>query len=101
MRDYNDLLKKHIRDSIYEYRIRNNLSQRGIADVLREDYRSYFDQEHEKYSFSALTLMFFLIKLSDSEITKFIRDFQTLYDKEEKKAKNEHSLVYDNDFALK
>lgn len=94
MREYKLLLQNLIREAVVEYRIEHGLSQEAVAEILHIAPRSYFDQEHGKYSFSALSMMFFLVVLEDDRIVEFVRCFQCLAEKNESDAMREHPLVY-------
>ena len=82
MRQYKQLLQHYLRDAIYAYRKDRDLSQDRMAEVLRISPRSYIDQEHLKYSFSALSLIFFLLALTEDEVLLFLRGFRQLVEQE-------------------
>ena len=45
---------------------------------LRISPRSYIDQEHGKYGFSAMTLVYYIFLLNDEEILTFIGELRYL-----------------------
>lgn len=94
MRDYKTLLQKYTNNSITKYRKENRLSQEEASNMLRISPRSYSDQEHGKYGYSALSLMFYLSVLKDEEIVDFVRTFMQEVEQEEMKNRLAHPLVY-------
>ena len=83
MCQYKSLLRMFLRDTLYSYRKDHGLSQEQMAELLHISPRSYIDQEHGRYSFSAATLMFFLLSLSDEEKLTLTRRFKEYMDKAE------------------
>ncbi len=83
MRQYKQLFDKFLRKYICNYRKKKNLSQEDMAEILCETPRSYIDQEHGKYGFSGLTVMFFMLELPEEEILLFISQFREDLHKEE------------------
>jgi hypothetical protein len=49
-----------------------------MAEALRISPRSYIDQEHGKYGFSAMTLVYYIFLLNDEEILTFIGELRYL-----------------------
>lgn len=84
MRQYKRLLKNFLRDYMYDYRKQHSYSQEHMAELLHISPRSYSDQEHGKYSPSALTLMFFLLLLTDEEALLVLHRFKEYLHKEER-----------------
>ncbi len=93
-RDYKVLLQKYVNKSITKYRKENRLSQQEVSSMLRISPRSYIDQEHGKYGYSALSLMFYLSVLQDEQIVDFVRSFMLEVEEAERKIRLEHPLVY-------
>ena len=85
MCQYKSLLRMFLRDTLYSYRKDHGLSQERMAELLHIAPRSYIDQEHGKYSFSAVTLMFFLLSLSDEEKLTLARRFKEHMEKAEER----------------
>ena len=85
MCQYKLLLQVFLRDTIYTYRMDHNLSQDRMAELLHIAPRSYIDQEHGKYSFSAPTIMFFILALSDEEKLALTRGFKECMEKAEER----------------
>ncbi len=76
MRQYKILLQKFLRNSIYNFRIQNRYTQEKMAELLGISPRSYIEQEHGKYGFSALSLIFYLLILSEEEVYVFLEQFR-------------------------
>ncbi len=86
MRQYKILLQKFLRNSIYNFRIQNRYTQEKMAELLGISPRSYIDQEHGKYGFSALSVIFYLLVLSEDEVYVFLEQFRRDLEQEEKKS---------------
>ena len=85
MRQYKELLQKFLRNSIYAYRMKKEYSQERMAEILHVSTRSYIEQEHGRYGFSALSLIFYLMSLTEEEMMEFVRGFRKKLEKEEEK----------------
>ena len=83
MRQYKTLLQVFLRNSIYTYRKEKGYSQERMAELLHISPRSYIDQEHGKYSFSALSVIFFLISIPEELVLSLLRGFKKLVQEEE------------------
>lgn len=70
-----------LRSQIYSYRRVHAFSQEHMAEALRISPRSYIDQEHGKYGFSAMTLVNYIFLLDDEEILAFIRELRYLMER--------------------
>lgn len=81
MRQYKLLLQGFLMDRILLYRSDNQFIQEQMAELLHISPRSYFDLEHGKYGLSALTLIFFLLILSKTDVINLLDDFQHLVDR--------------------
>ena len=57
-----------LRSRIHSYRSVHAFSQEHMAEALRISPRSYIDQEHGKYGFSAMTLVYYIFLLNDTFI---------------------------------
>ena len=84
MNNYKYLFQKFLRKNVRSFRSRNSLSQERMAELLHVSPRSYFDQEHGKYGFSALSLASYLLLLSDDEVLIFLRELRALVEQIEK-----------------
>lgn len=84
MNRYRRLFQKFLREQIYQYRSLYSISQEEMAENLHISPRSYCDQENGKYGFSALSLTYFLMLLSEREVLKFLYDFRILLKQNEK-----------------
>lgn len=69
--------------NITEYRHNHQLSQEQMAEILHVSTRSFADQEHGKYGFSALPFACFLFILSDDETVCFLKELKTIMAEEE------------------
>ena len=67
-----------LRSRIHSYRNVHAFSQEHMAEALRISPRSYIDQEHGKYGFSAMTLVYYIFLLNDEEILTFIGELRYL-----------------------
>ena len=85
MRRYKEVLQKYLRESICGYREKKGYSQEKMAEKLHESTRSYIEQEHGRYGFSAWTLLFYLLMLSEKEVEVFLQEFRKRVEKEEKR----------------
>lgn len=83
MRQYKTLLQVFLHNSIYTYRKEKGYSQERMAELLHISPRSYIDQEHGKYSFSALSVIFFLISIPEELVLSLLRAFKKLVQEEE------------------
>ncbi len=66
------LLMNYLRKEIHAFRDQEGYEKLHIAP------RSYFDQEHGKYGFSALSLIYFLLLLPEDEVIIFLKNFKEL-----------------------
>ena len=69
---YHHLLRAPLRDAMQDYRTVHELTQEDMAELLHVAPRSYVDQEHGKYGFSAATLVFFLTALPEDRVLPFL-----------------------------
>ena len=68
MRQYKPFLQDFLRKSIYNFRIQHQFTQEKMAELLGVSSRSYIEQEHGKYGFSALSLIFYLLVLPEKDV---------------------------------
>lgn len=76
MDDHKYLLQDFLRNQILDYRHQNHLTQEGMAEALHVSPRSYLDQEHGRYGFSAMSLVFFILLLSEEDLLKFFKNLR-------------------------
>ena len=76
MDDHKYLLQDFLRNQILDYRHQNHLTQEGMAEALHVSPRSYFDQAHGRYGFSAMSLVFFILLLSEEDLLKFFKNLR-------------------------
>lgn len=67
MRAYKEALQQLLKNKLLNFRADHEYSQEHIAELLHISPRALFDLESGKYGFSALTLMFFLSVMKESE----------------------------------
>lgn len=84
MRRYNLLVRAMLREMIWNYRKRAQYTQEDMAEKLHISPRSYVDQEHGKYGFSAVSLLFFLSILPDEEVLALVHTFEGKVEEEDK-----------------
>ena len=84
MLQYKLLLQGILTDRILVYRTDNHYTQEQMAELLHISPRSYFDIEHGKYCCSAITLIFFLLILSKTEVSDFLDDFRLRAERKDK-----------------
>lgn len=80
------LLTAYLREQIHVYRNKEGYTQEKMAEKLHIAPRSYFDQEHGKYGFSALSLTYFLLLLSEEEVLLFLNNFREILQRRGKDA---------------
>ncbi len=76
MDDHKHLLQDFLRNQILDYRHQNHLTQENMAEALHVSPRSYFDQEHGRYGFSAMSLVFFILLLSEEDLLEFFKNLR-------------------------
>lgn len=72
------VFQNFLRNQIHSYRNLHAFSQEQMAEALHISPRSYIDQEHGKFGFSAMTLMNYICLLTDEEILDFFRELKCL-----------------------
>lgn len=72
------LFQEFLRKQIFRFRSKNSLSQERMSELLHVSPRSYFDQEHGKYGFSSLSLITFLLLLSEDEVLDFLQECRNI-----------------------
>lgn len=73
-KELNDFLREKMRS----YRMEHAYSQEHMAEMIRIAPRSYFDQEHGKYGFSALSLVMFLFAFPEKEMVEMLGEMRSL-----------------------
>lgn len=76
MKLYKMLAKKFLSEYADMLRELRHLTQDEMAEQLRITSRAYGDLERGKYCFSAISLLFFLLMLSDEELATFFESFR-------------------------
>lgn len=87
MKLYKMLAKEFLAEYTDALRKLRSLTQDEMAERLRITSRAYGDLERGKYCFSAITLLFLLILLSDVERKDFLDRFrERIHDLEQQEA---------------
>ncbi len=64
--------KEFLRNQMYQFRKTYQFTQEKMAEILHITPRCYFEQEHGKYSFSAMSFAFFILAMNDEEKAEFL-----------------------------
>lgn len=84
MSSYKKKLNDFLREKMRSYRKEHDYSQERMAEMIRIAPRSYFDQEHGKYGFSALSLVMFLFAVPEEEMVEMLGEIRSLLGSMEK-----------------
>ena len=76
MNSYKRVFQEYLRNKVCYFRKQNGISQERMSEMLQVSPRSYFDQEHGKYGFSAHSFASFLLLLPDDEVVSFLNDYR-------------------------
>ena len=76
------MFQEFIRVQIHDYRSGRAYTQEQMAELLHVAPRSYFDQEHGKYGFSAVTVIFCFLMLSREEALSLLEELDELLNEE-------------------
>ena len=76
------MFQEFIRVQIHDYRSGRAYTQEQMAELLHVATRSYFDQEHGKYGFSAVTVIFYFLMLSREEALSLLEELDELLNEE-------------------
>ena len=83
MQQYKLLLKVLLMERVKTHRKALRITQETMAEYLRISPRSYISLERGDNGFSATTLMFFLLILSEEDVLRLCGDFRALVEREE------------------
>ena len=72
------MFQEFIRVQIHDYRSGRAYTQEQMAELLHVAPRSYFGQEHGKYGFSAVTVIFYFLMLSREEALSLLEELDEL-----------------------
>lgn len=87
MKQYKMLVKEFLTEYTDALRKLRDLTQDKMAERLRITSRAYGDLERGKYCFSAITLLFLLLMLSEAELKDLLDRFrERVYDLEQQEA---------------
>ena len=76
MKQYKILTKEFLAEHTTTLRKLRSLTQDEMAERLRITSRAYGDLERGKYCFSAITLLFLLLMLSEAELKDLLDRFR-------------------------
>lgn len=84
--DGKQLLMSYLSRQVCSFRIRENYTQEIMAEKLHIATRSYFDLEHARSGFSTMSLIYFMVLLSDEELNALMKHFKVLLQRSEEDA---------------
>ena len=76
---YRILIGKYFCQTVFTYRIQQDMTQVEMAERLCMDERSYIDLEHGKNGCSVVTLMLFLL-YECSDVDVFLRELRDIFE---------------------
>ena len=76
---YRILIGKYFCQTVFTYRIQQDMTQVEMAERLCMDERSYIDLEHGKNGCSVVTLMLFLL-YECSDVDNFLRELRDIFE---------------------
>ena len=88
---YRILIGKYFCQTVFTYRIQQDMTQVEMAERLCMDERSYIDLEHGKNGCSVVTLMLFLL-YECSDVDNFLRELRDIFEEVNDAARKEPSL---------
>lgn len=74
---YKELAKSFLSARVQNFRNSTKKTQQEMADELRITPRAYGDLERGKYCFSATSLIFFFLLLTEEESRSLLADFSS------------------------
>lgn len=88
---YRILIGKYFCQTVFTYRIQQDMTQVEMAERLCMDERSYIDLEHGKNGCSVVTLMLFLL-YECSDVDNFLRELRDIFEEVNDAARKEPTL---------
>ena len=88
---YRILIGKYFCQTVFTYRIQQDMTQVEMAERLCMDERSYIDLEHGKNGCSVVTLMLFLL-YECSDVDNFLRELRDIFEEANDGARKEPAL---------
>lgn len=76
---YRILIGKYFCQTVFSYRLQQDMTQVEMAERLCMDERSYIDLEHGKNGCSVVTLMLFLL-YECSDVDNFLRELRDIFE---------------------
>lgn len=88
---YRILIGKYFCQTVFSYRLQQDMTQVEMAERLCMDERSYIDLEHGKNGCSVVTLMLFLM-YECSDVDNFLRELRDIFEEANDAARKEPVL---------
>lgn len=76
MRSCQTIFKQFLNVRLRKFRFAHGYTQERMAELLHISTRAYSDLERGKYSASALTMLFFMSELQETETLALLNDFR-------------------------
>lgn len=88
---YRILIGKYFCQTVFTYRMQQDMTQVEMAERFCMDERSYIDLEHGKNGCSVVTLMLFLL-YECSDVDNFLRELRDIFEEVNDAARKEPTL---------
>lgn len=88
---YRILIGKYFCQTVFTYRMQQDMTQVEMAERLCMDERSYIDLEHGKNGCSVVTLMLFLL-YECSDVDNFLRELRDIFEEANDAARKKPAL---------
>lgn len=88
---YRILIGKYFCQTVFSYRLQQDMTQVEMAERLCMDERSYIDLEHGKNGCSVVTLVLFLM-YECPDVDSFLRELRKVFEKAEDTVQKEPAL---------
>ena len=88
---YRIMIGKYFCQTVFTYRMQQDMTQVEMAERLCMDERSYIDLEHGKNGCSVVTLMLFLL-YECSDVDVFLRELRDIFEEANDAARKEPVL---------
>ena len=85
------MIGKYFCQTVFTYRMQQDMTQVEMAERLCMDERSYIDLEHGKNGCSVVTLMLFLL-YECSDVDNFLRELRDIFEEANDAARKEPTL---------
>lgn len=68
---------------VYAYRKRCGMSQEHMSELLMVSPRSYIEQERGRLGFSAVSMTFYIVAMTEEEAVSFVKELRTSFKRED------------------